>query len=328
MVDLFARADTCLDGNHYNGEHLIARITAVPVLFALSFLGSFFPLVALHSTRFKLPSWIFFITRYFGSGVIIATGFIHLLAEALMALTNPCLGSPFDYPWAEGIDLMSVFAFFFFDIIANKKIHENAFKAQAEEDEIQAKREVSDTDDKTNLDVDTQQFSIRNYENIYQQILNCIVLECGILLHSIFVGLSLAIAGDEFITLYVAIGFHQFFEGLGLGTRFATTPWSEGKKYVPWLMAMAYSLTTPAAVAIGIAVRKTYPVGSRTALITTGTFDAMCAGVLIYNSIAELMAYDFMYSHDFHDKKMSVMLWAYVCLALGAFCMAFIGKWA
>lgn len=325
MLDLFAREDTCMQGNHYNGEHLVARITAIPVLFVLSTVGSFFPLVALYSTRLRFPKWLFFVTRYFGSGVIVGTGFIHLLAEALAALTNPCLGPPFDYPWAEGLALIAVFAFFFFDIIANKKIHENAVKhANAE---IRENHDNSENEDKKSTD-SNDEYSIRSYENIYQQILNCVVLECGIVLHSIFVGLSLAIAGDEFFTLYIAIGFHQFFEGLGLGTRFATTPWPTGKKYVPWVMAMAYSLTTPASVGIGIAVRKTYPVGSRTALITTGTFDALCAGVLIYNSIAELMAYDFMYSREFFDKKTRVMMGAYTCLALGAFCMAFIGKWA
>ncbi|RLV96579.1 Zinc-regulated transporter 1 [Spathaspora sp. JA1] len=351
MSDLFPREDTCLEGNHYNGEHLIARITAVPVVFALSALGSFFPLVALYSSKFRLPNWLFFITKNFGSGVIVATGFIHLLAEASVALTNPCLGGVFaQYPFAEGIALMAVFVFFFFDMLANKTIHEKA-KCQNECCEITASQEqpestesstkdlescnsslnkemsTSNQNTTTRTDTESEQ-SAHGYEKLYQQILNCVVLECGIVLHSVFVGLSLAIAGNEFISLYIAICFHQFFEGLGLGTRFATTPWPKGKKYVPWLMAFIYSLTTPAAVAIGVGVRKTYPVGSRTALITTGTFDATCAGVLIYNSIADLMAYDFIYSDEFKEKSTRTYLAAYFWLAFGAFAMALIGKWA
>ncbi|RLV90443.1 Zinc-regulated transporter 2 [Spathaspora sp. JA1] len=350
MSNLFPREDTCLKGNNYNGEYFIARITAVPVLFALSAIGAFFPLVALYSSRFNLPNWLFFITKNFGSGVIVATGFIHLLAESSEALTNSCLGGVFaDYPFAEGIALMSLFALFFFDMIANKKIHDKA-KCQTECCEIiqnqgaqeyivnsakdlessksSLNKELTVAKENTTTRTPSDDQLLRGGENLYQQILNCVVLECGIVLHSIFVGLSVAIAGDEFISLYIAICFHQFFEGLGLGTRFATTPWPEGKKYVPWLMAFIYSLTTPIAVAIGIGVRKTYPSGSRTALITKGTFDALCAGVLIYNSIADLMAYDFIYSDELKDKPKRVYFAAYFWLALGAFAMAFIGKWA
>ncbi|CAI5759035.1 unnamed protein product [Candida verbasci] len=335
MTNLHIREDTCLQGNHYNGEHFIARITSIPVLFIVSALGSFFPLVALHCKFIRLPSWLFFVTRYFGSGVIIATGFIHLMAESSQSLNNECLGGVFNrYPMTEGICLMSVFFIFFFDIIAHKKVHERAKlkdkSIQEETIEVDSKDEVlSDkvSQDST-LESQPKPINHRNSENIYQQILNCVVLECGIVLHSVFVGLSLTIAGDEFVTLYIAIGFHQFFEGLGLGSRFATTYWPKGKGHVPWLMCLAYSLTTPTAAGIGLGVRNSYPVGSRTSLITTGVFDALCAGVLIYNSIAELMAYDFMYSNEFADKSMKTLLSGFFFLSFGAFAMALIGRWA
>lgn len=35
------------------------------------------------------------------------------------------------------------------------------------------------------------------------------ILEFGVIFHSIFIGLTLAVAGDEFITLYVVLVFHQ-----------------------------------------------------------------------------------------------------------------------
>src|SRR5689334_16617389 len=44
--------------------------------------------------------------------------------------------------------------------------------------------------------------------------LNITLLEGGILFHSIFVGMTISITTDGFITLLVAIIFHQFFEGL------------------------------------------------------------------------------------------------------------------
>ncbi|KAI5966918.1 uncharacterized protein KGF55_000327 [Candida pseudojiufengensis] len=389
--------DLCLDSNPYNGKYFIARITAVPVLFVVSAIGSFAPLIAKHNKYFRIPGWCFQAIKFFGSGVIIATGFIHLMAESSRNLTNICLGSPFvDYPFAEGIALIALFLIFFFDVIAHHKLNEKAKRDFNKMGNIEdtTKTSISTSSEEINNDNNTNTFQIqelkeshismtrdlealtttsttninhdeersnsnsitesssqssinykqenerndsqnnnnprnlKNLESLYQQILNCIVLECGIVLHSIFVGLSLAIAGDEFITLYIAICFHQMFEGLGLGTRFATTPWPQGKKYIPWVMSLAYSFTTPFACGIGLIVRESYPPGSRTALITTGVFDAACAGILIYNSIAELMAYDFMYSGDFENKSINKILVAFFYLTLGAFAMALIGKWA
>jgi solute carrier family 39 (zinc transporter), member 1/2/3 len=86
----------------------------------------------------RVPPLAFFITKYFGSGVIIATAFIHvsprskpiphrdspayllqLLAPAVDALTSPCLTGPItDYDWAEGIALMTVFTMFFIELMA------------------------------------------------------------------------------------------------------------------------------------------------------------------------------------------------------------------
>ena len=364
--------DTCESGNSYNGEHFGARILAVFVVFAVSALGSFLPLLALRSPFFTVPPWCFFVTRYIGSGVIVATGFIHLLAEAGKALLNPCLGGVWEeYTWAEGICLMGVFTMFFFDIVAHKKIEDKVRQKKALGDEAalqqlrdvellpdtvlldQEKRNTDIGKEKSNMELDQGDIEIKQEKcdedvtkvekceethetthsstehSLHQQILNSFVLEFGIIFHSVFVGLSLAIAGDEFKTLYAAIAFHQMFEGLGLGTRFAMTPWPKSKWYVPWVLSLAYSLTTPVAIAIGLGVRKSYPPGSRTALITTGVFDAVCAGVLIYNSLVELMAYDFMYSREFSgDKGMGRMLTAFFFLSVGGFAMALIGKWA
>lgn len=45
------------------------------------------------------------------------------------------------------------------------------------------------------------------------------ILEFGVIFHSVFIGLTLAVSGAEFITLYIVLSFHQTFEGLALGSR-------------------------------------------------------------------------------------------------------------
>jgi len=49
--------------------------------------GAWFPIFALRHTL-HIPDWIFFIAKYFASGVILATAFIHVSTE--MNITHIC----------------------------------------------------------------------------------------------------------------------------------------------------------------------------------------------------------------------------------------------
>ncbi|KAJ6592297.1 hypothetical protein DFH09DRAFT_906830, partial [Mycena vulgaris] len=57
--------------------------------------------------------------KYFGSGVIMSTDFIHLLSPALEALASPCL-SPgwFQYPYALALCMLSIFSIFILKLVA------------------------------------------------------------------------------------------------------------------------------------------------------------------------------------------------------------------
>lgn len=153
-------------------------------------------------------------------------------------------------------------------------------------------------------------------EQYYGQLLNVFVLEFGIIFHSVFIGLSLAVAGDEFKTLYIVLVFHQMFEGLGLGTRIATTNWDK-HRFTPWLLALGYTLCTPIAIAIGIGVRHSYPPGSRRALITNGVFDSISAGILVYTGLVELMAHEFCTVGNSKVLMVSVRCWQLTLLCVG-----------
>ena len=49
--------------------------------------------------------------------------------------------------------------------------------------------------------------------------LQCLLLEAGILFHSVFIGMAVSVAtGPPFVVFLVAIAFHQTFEGLALGS--------------------------------------------------------------------------------------------------------------
>jgi len=168
-------------------------------------------------------------------------------------------------------------------------------------------------------------FSLEDYK---AQMTAIFILEFGIVFHSIFIGLTLAVAGSEFNTLFIVIIFHQTFEGLGLGSRLAVTPWPSNRRWTPYVLALAYGLSTPLAIAIGLGVRKSYPPNSATTLIVNGVFDSISAGILIYTGLVELMAHEFMFSNSMRKASIKTVMAAFITMCLGAGLMALLGKWA
>jgi solute carrier family 39 (zinc transporter), member 1/2/3 len=64
--------------------------------------------------------------QYFGSGVIVATAFIHLLSPANDALRDPCLTGPItEYDWVSGICLMVIFVMFFLELMSRWSERQN-----------------------------------------------------------------------------------------------------------------------------------------------------------------------------------------------------------
>ena len=356
-----SRRDTCDNGNDYNGM-MGARISAVFVILIGSAFGAFFPILSSRYSFIRMPSWCFFLAKYFGSGVIVATAFIHLLQPANEALSDECLGEGWSvYPYAFGICLFTLFLLFFFELMAFRLI-DKKLEGLGEEGHSHSHFGESSTYVKKDLDSDEEQIgetaqtktesnaypshfshaaehqdqeavgtpaNDQGKEQYYGQLLSVFVLEFGVIFHSVFVGLTLAVSGDEFKTLYVVVVFHQLFEGLGLGTRIATANWPSHRRVLPWLLALGYALTTPIAIAIGLGVRETYPPNSAHALITTGVFDSISAGILIYTGLVELMAHEFLYSNEFKSSDGTKrIIFAYLCMVLGAGLMALLGRWA
>ncbi|KAL9125001.1 MAG: hypothetical protein Q9217_005736 [Psora testacea] len=347
-------APECSTDNDYDGR-LGVRISAIFVILFGSTLGACFPVFAARHRGVGVPEWAFFIAKYFGSGVIIATAFIHLLAPANEALGDPCLTGPItDYSWVEGIALMTVFVLFFVELMAMRfatfghtptrdsehvdpsqqhslqernspghsptlNIHtpgeDHLSHTRAHVDQSESPRKASIAATSAYM---YQGNTIHEVEDYAAQMTAIFILEFGVIFHSIFIGLTLAVSGSEFDTLYVVLVFHQTFEGLGLGSRLATTPWPKTRRMTPYLFAVSYGLSTPIAIAIGLGVRNTYAPGSQTSLIVNGVFDSISAGILIYTGLVELMAHEFMFSAYMRRAKLNVVLAAFGVMSLGA----------
>jgi len=345
---LIKRADACDSGNEFDGR-MGLRISSIFVIMIGSMFGALFPVFARRFSKGGgFPKWAFFVAKYFGSGVIIATAFIHLLAPAEEALTNKCLTGPItEYSWVEGIILMTIIVLFFVELMVMRFSHfgqghvhdeegqshtplddQSSIANEATEpkhlmpgeDHLGHSREHHDNDD----DEDDKQ-AIEDYA---AQLTSIFILEFGIIFHSVFIGLTLAVSGAEFTTLYIVLVFHQTFEGLGLGSRLATVPWPKSKRNTPYLLGFAFGISTPIAIAIGLGVRNSYPPTGRTTLIVNGVFDSISAGILIYTALVELMAHEFMFSRSMRQAPIRDVLIAFFLLCAGAALMALLGKWA
>ncbi|TFK51541.1 Zinc/iron permease [Heliocybe sulcata] len=150
-------------------------------------------------------------------------------------------------------------------------------------------------------------------------VVGILVLQLGIMIHSLVIGLTLAItSGGGFTSLVFAIIFHQLFEGLSLGIRIAQLPTSashahqhkngnddhdhgDHKPYLrflkPTLMAL-FALTTPLGILLGILLfsspSTSSPSDPQSSLtLIRGIMCAVSAGMLIYAATVEMLAADF-----------------------------------
>lgn len=269
-----------------------------------------------------------------------------LLSPANDALRDPCLTGPItDYDWVTGIALMAVFVLFFVELLAMRYAtfgedfahaengHNLALKpSQSFEPTGSPPRQHGSISSggphtrgsdhlghsRSHAANELEQQPGMHFEDYAAQITAIFILEFGVVFHSVFIGLTLAVSGEEFNTLYVVLVFHQTFEGLGLGSRLAAVPWPRSKHWTPYIMALGYGLATPISIAIGLGLRNAYAPGSQTALIINGVFDSISAGILLYTGLVELMAHEFMFSPYMRRAKIGNVMSAAGLMCLGA----------
>ncbi|KAI0424446.1 ZIP zinc/iron transport family [Xylaria sp. FL1042] len=355
----------CDTGNGFDGR-LGLRISSIFVIFLGSILGAVLPVVLARHTKMKVNGKPFFIAKYFGSGVIIGTAFLHLLSPAFDALRSPCLpdGPIKEYDFAAAISLIAVFVMFTVELLVSRfDIFGHSHDAQGTDPSMAVLQKHNSDDIEANPAREGSQGSAtaeakssflppglpndvsyppggqdhlshyREHEDenvsLAAQMTAIFILEFGVVFHSIFIGLTLAVAGDEFNVLYVVLVFHQTFEGLGLGSRLAAARWPKSKaSWLPYLLGFGYALSTPISIAIGLGIRTTLQPGSANAMLINGVFDSISAGILIYTGLVELLAHEFMFNEQMRKAGIKVQMFALLCVAVGIGLMAVLAIWA
>ncbi|GAA5990511.1 hypothetical protein JCM5350_000543 [Sporobolomyces pararoseus] len=344
-------SSTCIiHGGHTHGDcsgscngvdlgeyNLDLHIVALFVVLVGSLFGVLLPIVCSSVVKGSFFRALFFATKHFGTGVIICTAFIHLLYHAFIMFGNTCLGELAFEPAAAAISLAGVYVVFSVDFFVMRWLRsrgerrESALAVSNGDGPARSTTSSSDGLKERSLDLGHSHGPAREVETDYsstQAHFDVLILEAGIIFHSIMIGVSLgASGGDQWIPLFIAIVFHQLFEGLALGSRIGQLVWTSGQGYKKWLMALTFGLITPVGIAIGMGVHATYNPNSGASLLSIGILDSISAGILIYGGIVECLYHDFMHGSLARASNSRVFAALFFVLA-GSLCMAVLGKWA
>ncbi|KAH7409747.1 zinc transporter-like protein [Cadophora sp. MPI-SDFR-AT-0126] len=373
-------AESCQIPEISEDYNLPLHVGALFIILAVSFTACVLPIIVVKVPKLRIPPTTLFIVRHFGTGVLIATAFVHLLPTAFISLTDPCLPSFWHetYPAMGGaLALAAVFGIIIIQMIFSPGKNCCAFptsmmekgtasgqgvlcaaldaearksntvsipgnlhgrdsstgrqlqQVTAHSEALEAiERSQSQLPHKHGMEPLTSQIALSPEQRYKKELMQCVLLELGILFHSVFIGMALSVAtGNDFIVLLIAISFHQSFEGLALGSRIAALTWKPNA-YQPWLMALAYGCTTPIGQAIGLATHTLYRPESETGLLIVGIFNAISAGLLTYASIADLIVEDFLSDESWRVLRGKRRIVASLLVFGGAFGMSLIGAWA
>lgn len=333
------------------------RIGSIFVILVTSTLVTVLPVLC-KRRGVRVPLYFYLFARYFGAGVIIATGFVHLMDPAYSAIgPNSCVGGWGNwqqYSWPPALMLGLVFMIFLIELASEVyvdrkygnqvskepnveklvtgaanggNVHSHGGHAHDSDPEnIPKKAKGEGYDYEEDSLPDNESFSELSFR---KQIAAFLMLEIGVIFHSIIIGLNLGSSSyEEFKTLYIVLVFHQSFEGLGIGARLSAIDWPKDKSdFWAYAMCAAYGLVTPIAIAIGLGVRESYAAESFTATVVSGILDSLSAGILIYTGMVELLARDFVMNEEARDD-LPKLLFNLACMMVGCLLMAILGKWA
>ncbi|KAF7713258.1 Uncharacterized protein PECH_003137 [Penicillium ucsense] len=300
------------------------RIGTLFAVLITSAVGVFAPILL-----FKLPfasvNAVFStVIKQFGTGIIVATAFVHCLGELEYEAT------------ASAIVMAGIFLAFLIEFIGYRMTNvreEGVVAVPAVEPKSQSR---NDTLRESEAPVYQQSGLLRlghnhgcsSHPSRPPTKFSVLVMEAGVLFHSILIGLTLVVASDSFYkTLLVVIVFHQFFEGLALGARIATL----SGPIFPFkaVMAGAFAMITPIGMAIGLGVLHTFNGNAKGTLIALGTLDALSAGILVWVGVVDMWARDWVIEGgEMLNASLSKALTGGAAFVTGLILMGLLGKWA
>ncbi|KAM0823452.1 hypothetical protein ACQ4PT_052336 [Festuca glaucescens] len=362
-------AATCADevekaegaGCRDDAAALRLKWVAMAAILVAGVMGVGLPLAGRKRRAVRTGGAVFVTAKAFAAGVILATGFVHMLHDSEHALSSPCLpAAPWhSFPFPGFVAMLAALATLVLDVLVTR-FYESKHRAEvarvkadaaaalaastsasASDEEITVVNVVVVGEDERKAPLlqphshshghsqghDLVQPEGREGEvsDHVRSVVVSQILEMGIVSHSVIIGLSLGVSRSPCTIrpLVAALSFHQFFEGFALGGCIAQ---AQFKNLSAALMASFFAITTPTGIAAGAGLASFYNANSPRALVVEGILDAVSAGILIYMALVDLIAADFLGGKMTGTPRQQLM--AYVTLFLGALSMSSLAIWA
>ncbi|KAM0822373.1 hypothetical protein ACQ4PT_062056 [Festuca glaucescens] len=321
------------------------KFVAIASILAAGAAGVLVPVLGRSSAALRPDGDVFFAVKAFAAGVILATGMVHILPAAFDALGSPCGGgAKGGFPFAGLVAMAAAMVTMMVDSLAAGYYTRSHFKKpRPVDDDASDLRAAGDEEHAGHLHVHTHAAHGHAHshghggpeaasspedasaaETIRHRVVSQ-VLELGILVHSVIIGVSLgaSLRPTTIRPLVGALSFHQFFEGIGLGGCIVQAKF---KAKATVLMVTFFSFTAPIGIALGIAITTSYSKHSSVALVVEGVFNSAAAGILIYMALVDLLASDF--NNPKLQTNTKLQLATYFALFMGAGLMSLLAKWA
>ncbi|XP_041992700.1 zinc transporter 1-like [Salvia splendens] len=210
-------------------EALRYKLASIGSVLCAGAVGVSLPILGRRFEVLRPENDVFFMIKAFAAGVILATGFVHILPDAFRSLSSPCLGEdPWGkFPFAGFVAMMAAIGTLVVDTVATsfyKSTHLDKSKLVDEEasgdgHDGHVHVHTHSTHGLVNGAASAAPLLDMSVSDLVRQRIISQVLEVGIVVHSVIIGLSLG-ASESVETikpLLAALSFHQFFEGMGLG---------------------------------------------------------------------------------------------------------------
>ncbi|XP_015694928.2 zinc transporter 8-like [Oryza brachyantha] len=338
------------------------KIVAFFSIMVCGALGCGLPVLGRRVPALRPDGDVFFLVKAFAAGVILATGFVHILPDAFESLSSDCLaGGPWKrFPFAGFGAMVGAIGTLVVDTLATGYFTRAHFKKGTAAAAAAAASAVTADVEKQSAAVTQQHHPHRHDdgeeheghvhvhthsthghahgssalvaavgEDDKEQTLRhrviSQVLELGIVVHSVIIGISLGASQspDTIKPLVVALSFHQMFEGMGLGGCIVQAKF-KARSVVT--MVLFFCLTTPAGIAVGAGISSAYDESSPAALVVEGLLNSVAAGILLYMALVDLLA------EDFTDPRVQgrprMQLAVNVAMLVGAALMSMLAGWA
>ncbi|PIA41660.1 hypothetical protein AQUCO_02200235v1 [Aquilegia coerulea] len=317
---------------------LTLKWIAFAAILVTSMIGVCLPLITRSIPSLHPDKDIFMIVKAFASGIILSTGFMHVLPDSFDMLSSSCL--PEDpwhkFPFPGFVAMLSAILTLMVDSIFTS-FGSRKSRSVSGSDQPNGAVVLNDSEMGVTKNDNVMHFHGHAHSHSHGPMVEdaetkllryrviAMVLELGIVVHSVVIGLSLGASMNTCTIkpLVAALCFHQMFEGMGLGGSILQAEFKFLKKAI---MVFFFSATTPFGIVIGIMLSNVYKENSPNSLIIEGLLNASSAGLLIYMAMVDLLAQDFMGPKL--QGSIKLQLKCYVAVLLGAGGMALMAKWA